>query len=70
MAEWKDTLNLPRTGFPMKANLPAAEPEALARWAAMDLYEQIRAKRAGRARSSSCTTGRRTPTARSISAPR
>ena len=30
MADWKDTLNLPRTEFPMKANLPMAEPEALA----------------------------------------
>ena len=47
MAEWKDTLNLPRTGFPMKANLPTTEPEALARWAAMDLYGQIRAARRG-----------------------
>src|ERR687893_441582 len=35
MADWKDTLNLPRTEFPMKANLPAAEPQALARWAEM-----------------------------------
>ena len=47
MPEWKDTVNLPRTEFPMKANLPAAEPEALARWAAMDLYGKIRARRAG-----------------------
>ena len=47
MADWKDTLNLPRTGFPMKANLPATEPEALARWAAMDLYGKIRAAREG-----------------------
>ena len=47
MADWKDTLNLPRTGFPMKANLPTTEPEALARWAAMDLYGKIRAKRQG-----------------------
>src|SRR3982074_731796 len=47
MADWKDTLNLPRTGFPMKANLPSTEPEALARWAAMDLYGKIRAKRQG-----------------------
>ena len=47
MADWKDTLNLPRTGFPMKANLPTSEPEALARWAAMDLYGQIRARRRG-----------------------
>jgi isoleucyl-tRNA synthetase len=48
MAEWKDTLNLPRTDFPMKANLQAAEPQALARWAEMRLYERIRAHRTGR----------------------
>ena len=48
MRDWKDTLNLPRTDFPMKANLPASEPETLARWQAMDLYGQIRAARAGR----------------------
>jgi isoleucyl-tRNA synthetase len=48
MADWKDTLNLPRTGFPMKANLQTAEPQALARWQEMGLYEQIRQRRAGR----------------------
>ena len=47
MADWKDTLNLPRTGFPMKANLPTTEPETLARWAAMDLYGKIRERRRG-----------------------
>ena len=47
MPEWKDTVNLPRTGFPMKANLQTAEPEAIARWEAMDLYGQIRAARRG-----------------------
>jgi isoleucyl-tRNA synthetase len=47
MPEWKDTVNLPRTGFPMKANLQTAEPEAIARWDSMDLYGQIRAKRSG-----------------------
>ena len=47
MPEWKDTVNLPRTGFSMKANLQTAEPEALARWTAMDLYGQIRARRRG-----------------------
>jgi isoleucyl-tRNA synthetase len=45
MPEWKDTVNLPRTAFPMKASLQTAEPEALARWKAMDLYGQIREKR-------------------------
>ena len=47
MPEWKETVNLPRTGFPMKANLQTAEPEAIARWEAMDLYGQIRDKRRG-----------------------
>jgi isoleucyl-tRNA synthetase len=47
MPEWKDTVNLPRTGFPMKASLQTAEPEAIARWEAMNLYGQIREKRRG-----------------------
>ena len=47
MPEWKDTVNLPRTDFPMKANLPTSEPEMLARWNAMDLYGKIRARREG-----------------------
>jgi isoleucyl-tRNA synthetase len=48
MPDWKATLNLPRTDFPMKANLQAAEPEALARWTEMRLYERIQQSRAGR----------------------
>src|ERR1700731_686302 len=47
MPEWKDTVNLPRTDFPMKASLPKSEPETLARWAAMDLYGRIRERRKG-----------------------
>jgi isoleucyl-tRNA synthetase len=47
MPEWKDTVNLPHTDFPMKANLQKAEPEALARWAAMDLNGKIRERRKG-----------------------
>jgi isoleucyl-tRNA synthetase len=47
MPEWKATVNLPRTEFPMKANLQTAEPEAIARWEAMDLYGQIRQRRQG-----------------------
>jgi isoleucyl-tRNA synthetase len=34
----KQTVNLPRTSFSMKANLPQAEPKMLARWAEQDLY--------------------------------
>ncbi|MEO5897018.1 MAG: isoleucine--tRNA ligase [Vicinamibacterales bacterium] len=48
MSDWKDTLNLPRTDFPMKANLQSAEPQALARWQEMGLYDRIRESRAGR----------------------
>jgi isoleucyl-tRNA synthetase len=47
MPEWKDTVNLPRTDFPMKANLQTVEPEWLARWSAMDLYGKIRERRKG-----------------------
>ena len=47
MPEWKDTVNLPRTDFPMKANLPTSEPETLARWTALDLYGKIRERRNG-----------------------
>ncbi len=45
---YKDTLNLPRTSFAMKANLVQNEPASLKRWAAMDLYASIRAARTGR----------------------
>ena len=37
--EYKDTLNLPRTEFPMRAGLPKREPQWLARWAEMGVYE-------------------------------
>jgi isoleucyl-tRNA synthetase len=47
MADWKETLNLPRTDFPMKANLQASEPQAIARWDGIDLYGQIRQRRKG-----------------------
>jgi isoleucyl-tRNA synthetase len=46
--ELKKTVNLPRTDFPMKANLPQAEPKLLERWEKMDLYGKIRQARAGR----------------------
>jgi isoleucyl-tRNA synthetase len=44
-ANYKDTLNLPETDFPMKANLPQREPEMLARWEKDKLYERIMAAR-------------------------
>jgi isoleucyl-tRNA synthetase len=50
MRDWKETLNLPRTDFPMKANLPAAEPARIARWQSEDLYGTLRRARADRPR--------------------
>jgi isoleucyl-tRNA synthetase len=41
--EYKDTLNLPDTAFPMKANLNQREPEMLAKWEEQDLYGQMEA---------------------------
>jgi isoleucyl-tRNA synthetase len=45
---YKDTLNLPRTEFPMKANLAAREPEMLRAWEETRLYRQIQKSREGR----------------------
>jgi isoleucyl-tRNA synthetase len=47
MTSYKDTLNLPKTAFPMKANLAQREPEMLKRWYEKDLYGQLRKKREG-----------------------
>ena len=44
--DYKDTLNLPRTDFPMKADLVAREPQRLEKWRAAGLYEKIQAGRA------------------------
>ena len=43
----KKTVNLPKTDFPMKANLAQMEPKTLARWDGENLYEKIRSARAG-----------------------
>ena len=50
MMDYKDTLNLPKTAFPMKGNLPRREPEMLQRWEDMDLYGMLRTAAAGRPR--------------------
>jgi isoleucyl-tRNA synthetase len=44
----KSTINLPKTGFPMKAGLPQNEPKMLERWEQMGLYERIREARKGK----------------------
>src|SRR6267378_93982 len=45
--ELKKTINLPKTKFAQKANLPQTEPARLKKWADMDLYQLIRKARAG-----------------------
>lgn len=46
--DYKETLNLPRTAFPMKGNLPQREPEFLSRWAEQRLYQRIQESRRGK----------------------
>src|SRR5215213_3155852 len=46
--DWRHSVFLPKTDFPMKAGLPQKEPAILARWQEQDLYGQIRKARAGR----------------------
>jgi len=48
MSEYKDTLNLPETGFPMRGNLANREPEMLERWYKEDLYGEIRKAKKGK----------------------
>jgi len=48
MSEYKDTLNLPETGFPMRGDLAKREPGMLERWYEEDLYGEIRAARKGK----------------------
>ena len=47
-ADWRSTVFLPKTDFPMKAGLPQKEPGILARWEAQGLYAKLREARAGR----------------------
>ena len=46
--DYRDTLFLPKTDFPMKAGLPVREPEWLARWQKLDLYKRLREEAKGR----------------------
>ncbi|MBT11700.1 MAG: isoleucine--tRNA ligase [Oceanospirillaceae bacterium] len=47
-SQYKSTLNLPDTDFPMRGNLAKREPDMLKRWEETGLYQKIRAARAGR----------------------
>ncbi|KPF67879.1 isoleucine--tRNA ligase [alpha proteobacterium AAP81b] len=48
--DYRATVFLPKTDFPMKAGLPEKEPKILARWQSEGLYARLRAERAGRAK--------------------
>ncbi|PWI32069.1 isoleucine--tRNA ligase [Vibrio albus] len=48
MTDYKDTLNLPETGFPMRGNLANREPDMLKRWYKEDLYGEIRKAKKGK----------------------
>ena len=48
MTDYKHTVNLPQTDFPMKADLAQREPQQLARWAGQDIYARIREASRGR----------------------
>jgi len=50
MTDYKHSLNLPQTDFPMKAGLPQREPQTLERWHSLKLYEKIREQAKGRPR--------------------
>lgn len=45
--DYRDTLNLPETDFPMRGNLPQREPDTLKKWEEDNLYEEIQKARAG-----------------------
>lgn len=46
--DYRDTMNLPETEFPMRGNLPQREPEILKKWEDNNLYEEVQKARAGR----------------------
>lgn len=46
--DYRNTLNLPETEFPMRGNLPQQEPEILKQWEENNLYEEVQKARAGR----------------------
>lgn len=66
--DYRETVFLPQTDFPMRAGLPQREPDWLARWERLGVYDQLRAKRA--ARPLSCMTARPMPMATCTSATR
>ena len=45
--EYKDTLLMPKTEFPMRGNLPKREPEIQAKWEEMNIYEKVQERTKG-----------------------
>ena len=48
--EYKKTLNMPKSGFPMRAGLPKREPDMLKHWEEIDLYHELLKKNDGKPR--------------------
>ena len=48
--EYKKTLNMTKSGFPMRAGLPKREPEMLKHWEELDLYHELLKKNEGKPR--------------------
>ncbi|NMA69864.1 MAG: class I tRNA ligase family protein, partial [Desulfitobacterium sp.] len=46
--DYRDTLNLPKTDFPMRGNLPNKEPEIVNKWEEIDIYQTVQKARVGR----------------------
>jgi len=65
MSDYKHTLNLPETAFPMRGNLAQREPTMLKTWYEDDLYGQIRSAKKGK-KPSFCMTALRMQTVTSI----
>ena len=60
--DYNQTINLPKTEFPMRAGLPKREPEMLKRWEELDIYNELLKKNEG-SPASLCMTALRSPTA-------
>ena len=53
--DYNQTLNLPKTDFPMRGNLPKREPETLAHWEEENLYQKMVARNEGKPKDRSHT---------------
>ena len=56
--DYNKTINLPKTSFPMRAGLPAREPDMLKRWEDLDLYHELLKKNAEKLKMATIETAR------------